>query len=343
MERISLQNDELEGANNVYLFNPGTKTILVDTGEHARKQTLRTALDDRDLSFADIDEIFLTHWHPDHSGLARTIQETSGAIVRIHKRDAPLLTNGADAWQAFLREEQSRLEAWGVPAPKRQQLSAHRDRDVTAEHPTLSSVTIFEDGDVYSVGDRRLEVRHTPGHTAGSVCFVLDGTAKHTTQAQEVITGDTLLPNYTPNVGGSDTRLDRPLEQYLSSLRTLVKADYDHAWPGHRSPIAEPSQRAREIIVHHEQRAGRIIEILHRVGPADVWTVCSELFGDLERFHILVGAGEAYAHLTHLEEQGTVECIDGRYRIADTVSTPLHGDIDRWPLSLHETNPHEAG
>lgn len=336
MERITLENDDLEGANNVYLFDTAAETVLIDTGERSREQVLRAALKNHEVKFADIDEIFLTHWHPDHSGLARLIQETSEATVRIHELDAPLVKGDEGAWESFMSTQQSKLVSWGVPPAKRQQLFAHREQAAVAEYSSLSSVTTFVDRETFTIGDRVLEVRHTPGHTAGSVCFALGRSTTDATEGQEIITGDTILPNYTPNVGGTDARLDRPLDQYLSSLRFLDTADYERGWPGHRTPIAQPSNRAREIIAHHEQRAGRILSILDHVGAADVWTVCTELFGELDGFHILVGAGEAYAHLEHLQKQGDVEHVDGTYRVVDEVQAEIDSDSDMWPLAIRD-------
>jgi glyoxylase-like metal-dependent hydrolase (beta-lactamase superfamily II) len=333
MKRISLENEELEGVNNTYLVDADGRTVLVDTGGPTREETLRTALAAEGLAFGDVDELFLTHWHPDHTGLAHTIQEAGGATVRIHEADAPLVTEGGDAWAEFSDIERTRLEAWGVPEQKREQLAAHQDRTDSTDPRALSSVTTLSDGETFAFGDHVLTVVHTPGHTAGSICLELEDATSEPSDA-EIVTGDTLLPNYTPNVGGTDARLERPLDDFLASLQSLAAGEYTTAWPGHRTPIEDPTERAHEIIAHHEQRAGRILAILDRLGPSDVWTISTELFGTLERFHILVGAGEAYAHLAHLEEQGDVERVDGSYRLVESVQPDIDGETDTWPLAV---------
>jgi len=148
-----------------------------------------------------------------------------------------------------------------------------------------------------------------------------------------VFSGDTLLPVYTPNVGGADVRVDRPLEKYLRALRGMVDADYDRAWPGHRDPIADPTGRAQYIIDHHEERSWRVLDALDRTGPCDTWTVSAELFGELDSIHILHGPGESYAHLEHLEREGTVVREGREYRLADGVSDELAElEAERWPL-----------
>jgi glyoxylase-like metal-dependent hydrolase (beta-lactamase superfamily II) len=331
MERISLENDELEGANNVYLFDADDRTVLVDTGERSREDRLREALAAEGVSLAAVDDVLLTHWHPDHSGLAATVEQAGGATVRIHERDAPLATRDEDAWREFLGNQHARLEEWGIPEAKREELFAEQSRGGGPD-ASLSSVTTFAGGDTFEVGDRELEVIETPGHTAGSVCVAFEGSSDGD---REVITGDTILPNYTPNVGGTDTRMEHPLDNYLSSLHALAAGEYERGWPGHREPIADPTGRAHGIVAHHEQRAGQILAILERTGPATVWEVCTELFGELERFHILVGAGEAFAHLDHLERQGDVEYGDGTYRLVDEIEE-FGEEVDTWSLSVSD-------
>jgi glyoxylase-like metal-dependent hydrolase (beta-lactamase superfamily II) len=193
-----------------------------------------------------------------------------------------------------------------------------------SERPT-PSVTTVEDGETLTVGGKRLQVVHAPGHTAGHCLFELDG-------GEEAFAGDALLPEYTPNVGGADVRLDRPLERYLRTLRSIADADYRRVWPGHRDPIDDPTGRAREIIRHHEERAYRVLDALGRLGPCSVWAVSADLFGELSGIHILHGPGECYAHLEHLEADGLVTVENGEYRLTEGTAERTRRDDERWPL-----------
>jgi len=83
-------------------------------------------------------------------------------------------------------------------------------------------------------------------------------------------------------VGGADIRLDRALEKYIGTLHEIVEADYSRGWPGHRSPIDDPTARAEYIIDHHEERSWRVLDALRQHGPCDTWTVSATLFGALE-------------------------------------------------------------
>ncbi|MFC4542746.1 MBL fold metallo-hydrolase [Halosolutus amylolyticus] len=328
MDRIPLSNSAFEGDNNAYLFADGDETVLIDTGDWmaTTREQLEAAFADRGLEFADVDRIFLTHWHHDHVGLAGEIQAESGAEVYVHERDAPLVAGEADAWEEMFDQQEAYFEQWGMPEAGRETLrDLMAGPEVSTENPT---VTPIEDGETFSVNGHELRVVHTSGHAAGLCLFEteLDG-------RREAFTGDALLPVYTPNVGGADVRVENPLPKYLRALQGIVDADYDRAWPGHRDPIDEPADRAAYIIDHHEERSYRVLDALDRLGPCDTWTVSADLFGDLEDIHILHGPGESYAHLEHLERAGTVVREGDEYRLAEGVAEELAAiDDERWPL-----------
>jgi glyoxylase-like metal-dependent hydrolase (beta-lactamase superfamily II) len=96
-----------------------------------------------------------------------------------------------------------------------------------AIHP-LDSKALFQpaevllsDGDVISFGRIRLKVIHTPGHTPGSLCFLIEGF---------LISGDTLFPG-----GPGKTHTPSDLHQIIESITTklFVLPDETQILPGH--------------------------------------------------------------------------------------------------------------
>ena len=323
MKRIQLSNVSFEGDNNVYLLDDDVPT-LIDTGDWTpeTREKLASSLAEWGLAFADIERVFLTHWHGDHVGLADEIQEAGGATVYVHELDAPLVRGDRDAWDALSALHEQRFEEWGIPEDGRETLRAFFGTGHAGE--ATIEVTPIQDGESFSVGGSTLKAVHAPGHAAG-LCLYEFG--------DEVFSGDALLPKYTPNVGGADVRVDRALEKYLRTLEAIETAGYDRAWPGHRDVISDPASRAREIITHHEERSYRVLDALSRLGPTDAWTVSADLFGELESIHILHGPGESYAHLEHLREAGAVHRDGHNYSLADGVADELATlETERWPL-----------
>jgi len=326
LDVIPLGNRAFEGRNDSYLLgiDPGAETTLVDTGVAVpdTREELRAGLARHGLEFADVDRVLLTHHHPDHCGLAGEIQADSGCSVHVHEADAPLVAQAPAAMAAQEDRLRSCIEDWGMPEDARTELlgflegSAH----IQGDPP---DVTTFTDGATFDLGSVELEAVHMPGHAAGLAGFAVDGR-----DGEEVFSGDALLPYYTPNVGGADTRVEDALAKYLDTLADIVARDYTRAWPGHRGPVVDPPGRAADIVAHHRERTDRVLDVL-REGPATPWAMSAELFGSLSAIHILHGPGEAHAHLAHLEAAGIV-ARDGRQfelRDDDPALDPLFPDV----------------
>lgn len=312
MERIRLGNTVFEGLNNVYVLD-GAETVLVDAGvaTDPTREELADGLAAYDLTLADIDRVFLTHWHYDHAGLAGEIQNESGATVHVHEADAPLVAGDEASLLEEKQLQQERFEDWQIPDEPREELTSFLEGHTDLRGDNVD-VTPFTGGDTFDVNGRELEAVHLPGHAAGLTAFAFDNDGD-----REAFVGDAILPKYTPNVGGADLRVDSPLANYVESLLEVIDRDWDRAHPGHRDPIAEPTERARTILEHHQERTENVIGVLEAHGPCDTWTVSAHLFGALETIHILHGPGEAYAHLDHLEAHGVVEQDVNEYELVE--------------------------
>lgn len=311
MQVVQLENAEFEGENSVYLLQDDGAVALIDTGiaTDDTERQLRDQLDAHGLDFEDVDTVVLTHWHADHAGLAGTIQRESGATVYAHEADAPLVRREEHALETLKERQREQFEAWGMPTPERETLLDRIEMSdaVTGEPASVEPIT---DGDSIDAAGRQLDVLHAPGHTAGQCCFEF-----RTDNGLEAFGGDALLPVYTPNVGGADVRVDRPLERYRDTLQTIATREFERVWPGHRGVITDPTDRARSIVDHHRERAERVCTVLADHGPATAWETSAHLFGDLEGIHVMHGPGEAYAHLDHLQRHGIVTTTHDGYEL----------------------------
>jgi len=84
---------------------------------------------------------------------------------------------------------------------------------------------VIDDGAAMEVGDLVLRAIHTPGHTPGSMCFVIEG-------SPVLLSGDTLFP-------GGPGATHRPGGDFPSIMRSLAERLFDHlpddtvVMPGH--------------------------------------------------------------------------------------------------------------
>ncbi len=141
----------------------------------------------------EIDKILITHYHPDHLGGSMMGQNVQGAADMIGKIKAKVYVNKAEA--------EGTKKVAGL---------------------SDSDLVVVEAGDVIKVGEIPVKFLHTPGHTPGSQCFLVDG---------NLISGDTLFVNSCGRVDlpGSD-----PAAMYHSLNHTLKNLDdATVVYPGH--------------------------------------------------------------------------------------------------------------
>ena len=126
----------------------------------------------------------------------------------------------------------------------------HRDDNRFFQDPGVREATLREtglpspdpadvelvDGDVVSLGDFSISVIHTPGHTPGSVCYLVDG---------RLLTGDTL---FVGDVGRTDLpggNLDTLIHSLATRIITLNPDTVVH--PGHDYGITTETTIGREM------------------------------------------------------------------------------------------------
>lgn len=135
-----------------------------------------------------------THWHPDHVG---------GDLMGYEIQGVRELLSLDDPVPVHVQHE----EAWGV-------------RRVTGA--SESDLVEHQSGDVVSVGDVPITLVHTPGHTPGSQCFLVDG---------KLVAGDTL---FLEGCGRTDLPGGDAAQMYESLTQRLARVPDDTVlYPGH--------------------------------------------------------------------------------------------------------------
>ena len=270
--------------------------ILVDTGlgSRAPEERWRPVLDALD---APIERIVVTHMHPDHVGGARDVAELTGAPVLQGRDDYAQCAvawgeRDPDAWNAYWRRH-------GMPAGLLDGLARESDRMLAAVH-WMPDPRLLDAGD--EVDGWRVEVLR--GHADGHIVLLRDDV---------MIAGDAILGGITPTIGLYPNSRPDPLGDYLETLERIEGLAPRVAYAGHREPVREPAERAREIRAHHVERLARAEAALDG-RPASAYAVSLALFPDdlaptLRRF----ATAESLAHLERLVFDGRAERADGGY------------------------------
>lgn len=306
--RIPVGGGSPEGTNSAHLLPD--RGLLVDPGPPGDDSwaDLRRGIEAASFDVESVDDVFVTHWHVDHAGLAVRLAEAAGATVHLHADDAPLVGDYARERDRRLDRDARQLEAWGVPADV---IAAVRSADTPS--PLPESYPVREHGDDGTVAG--LDLVPSPGHTLGHAALLGP-------EAGDLFVGDAMLPTYTPNVGGGDTRMADPLSAYFDTLDRFEAATAGRSTevhPGHGAGLDFPS-RLEAIREHHRERSTAVLSTVRRDGPSTPWTIAKALFGEMEGVHAKMGAGEAAAHLGRLHRRGRLELVmedPRRYAVDD--------------------------
>ncbi|GAA0281702.1 MBL fold metallo-hydrolase [Halobacterium noricense] len=294
VHHISHDDSSPEGSNSTY-FVPESR-LIVDPGPPTEGSwhTLIDGIEATEFSITDVDHIVVTHWHVDHAGLAPRLADVAGAQIHMHEDDAPLVADYDNARETRLSRDADHLRKWGVPDDV---VAAIRENDTTSPMPAEYLVVTHTSGD--RIAD--YTVYSAPGHTKGHL-VIANGTY--------CFVGDAVLPTYTPNVGGSDTRLDNALATYFETLEQLetILEEHQTTQPGHGISVAIPS-RLDEIRQHHDDRVETMVATLDEEVAKTPWGVACACFGEISGIHAKMGAGEAAAHLAYAEANDDVQRV----------------------------------
>lgn len=288
------------GPVNTYLAG----RTLVDPGPDSEEAwaTLLDHLDAAGLAPSDIEQVLVTHPHPDHFGLAKRFSDDGAAIVASDR--------GADIVEAF----EARLtyeQEFFVDFFERCGMATTTARTVTnlpsafLEYaPSVDIDGRVTEGDTIAIDGAELDIIEVDGHAEGEVLFAYDHEGR-----REAVVGDNVLADITPNPFLQPPREQgrprpRVLPAYNRSLDALKERPFDRFLPGHRSIIDDPVGRIEAIRAAHEERTDEVRTIVD--GPMTPVEVMEALFSALPATEMFSGMSEAVGHLDVLETRGAV-------------------------------------
>ncbi|MFC5746896.1 MBL fold metallo-hydrolase [Actinomadura rugatobispora] len=286
----------------VYAVESPRGPVLVDAGwEHEDAwAALKDGLGTFGIDLADVYGVVVTHFHPDHAGLAGRVREASGAWIAMHRDDAAIVR----AFRGVLRRDGERR--WETDAMRRagageEELAGHDPRG--GVDPPAEPDRELADGDLVDLPGRALRTVWTPGHSPGHVCL-------HLEDGDRIFTGDHVLPRITPHIGlyPYDIPDVDPLGDFLASLERVARMGVGEVLPAHQYRFRGLTERAEEIIGHHEDRLSEITGLLS-AEPATLWELAAgmtwrDTWDAMPLTSRRMAAGEAAAHLRALERRG---------------------------------------
>jgi len=102
---------------NVYIVEGDEGNLLIDTGWNTPNafDSLKQQLRDSGFGFKDINQIVVTHVHPDHYGLAGRLTQLSGAKLALHEAEIDLIDSRYVNLSKLLQEMKGYFRRHGIP------------------------------------------------------------------------------------------------------------------------------------------------------------------------------------------------------------------------------------
>src|SRR5262245_57097175 len=141
---------------NVFLIK-GKRLALIDTGRPRDAARIEAGLRRHGVAAADLSMLLHTHGHWDHCGSTLHLREQSGAAVAIHAADADLLRRGDNG---ILKPATLTARLFGAL--------------LQWPYPPVEPTWMLQDDMDLTPHGIPVRIVATPGHTAGSVCFLTD-------------------------------------------------------------------------------------------------------------------------------------------------------------------------
>jgi glyoxylase-like metal-dependent hydrolase (beta-lactamase superfamily II) len=285
---------------NLWLLEDGATWTAVDTGialdpvRAAWKSVMAARLPTR---------MIVTHFHPDHLGLASWLQEQTGA---------PLWMTQGEYLTAHMIKHQ--VDSYGIPAMcdffrshglDAARLQALADRGnaygkvVPAIPPTFHPLW---EGEAVNVGDHSWRVIIGHGHAPEHASLYCE-------ELRILISGDMLLPRISTNIsvfaGVPDAN---PLAWFLASLDRLRELPEDTlVLPSHGLPFRGLHFRVDQLHAHHADRCEDLLVAC--ATPKSAAELIPVLFPReiTDPHQTMFAMGEAIAHLNYLQQARSLE------------------------------------
>jgi glyoxylase-like metal-dependent hydrolase (beta-lactamase superfamily II) len=185
---------------NVYLIDGGGDFLLIDVGYEDAVPEVVDLIRQMDFNLSRCRMIIATHADADHiQGIARA-KELLKTKVAAHPLCVEAIESG-DTEMTF-----ARIKAQNIDLPM----------------PPCKVDLRLNEGDTVRVGDRALEVWHTPGHTPGQLSFKM---------GDLLFCGDNIYKDSC--VGVIDAHHGSDLRDFVASLKRIVQDNAKYLLPSH--------------------------------------------------------------------------------------------------------------
>lgn len=291
----------LDHVNCWLLGEPGQQT-LIDTGVNNRstRDNWRVAFDDMQSC---PEQLLVTHFHPDHMGLASWFAESGTKRFAGSKIEIAL---ASDIWAVADADYSATYAEWyalnGLPEKviSLVRKAGNTYRRKADEPPALERWNYLSDGQTLNIAGHEYSIMIGRGHAPDMIML-------YRAADKVLIAADQVLPSISPNVSVMPRIADRnPLASFLKCLDNLGSLPEDIlVLPSHGIPFYGLHARLQVLAEHHERRLEQVMDACRE--PCSAFDLFAVLYArELDAQQTAFALGESLAHLHYLQAQGAL-------------------------------------
>lgn len=311
VEKITLPTPFPVGDVNVYVIK-GERLTLVDAGPKTKEayEVLCAKLKELNLSINDIEQVILTHHHPDHSGLLEFLPPS------IEVYGHPMNDRWLSPTEAFMNEQKDFYKKiyieFGIP--KKYFGFIHlmeKELELLCVRPLTGHLC----EKMSPPGLSEWKVIETPGHAQSLIGLYREKDGVY-------IGGDQLIAHVSPNplieppLPGEKER-PKSLLQYNDSQRKLLEIPMKVVYSGHGKEIYNKNELIEKRFKEQRQRANLVKGWLEKESLT-VFEACQRLFPKVYKQQLPLTISETVGQLDFLSAQNEIigQMVDGAVRFS---------------------------
>lgn len=305
---VPLPNNPLKNLN-CYIIQDNKDTLIIDTGFNRPecKEALLAGLDELQADW-ERTNLFLTHLHSDHTGLAPALMRGKPGKIYISQIDHMIL-NGSIRGERWKEVDEIYFREGFTREQLKELRTSNPARGLLPE--SLFEAEHVADGDKIHVGRWGLRCVSVPGHTPGQMCL-------YCAEKKLMFTADHVLFDITPNITTWQEQKDS-LGKYLDSLVRFRGFEMETALPAHRQNHMDVYERICQIIEHHLVRLEETVDTLAafpgthamQIASGLKWSMRGKTWEEFPLSQRWFAVGETAAHLDYLICRGMAKKKEG--------------------------------
>lgn len=294
---------------NLWLLRDGDGWVIVDSGlDSPTCKDVWNKVFDEFLDGATVNRIVITHFHPDHIGLAAWLAHrcdcriwiTEGEFRHYHRIINREQASHADELRKFIAEIGYEKEYEEIykrfftvdPKPEKSRV--------------LEPMCVFiKEGDVLDIGDYQWRIVMGNGHSPEHACLYCE-------ELETMISGDQALPRISSNISVYlINRHEDPLGNWLDSCAKLRDQipNTTLVLPSHQEPFYGLDLRMQQLIDDHHAQLNRLR--IRMAEPTTADQARRVMFTrELNDGEVLMATGETLSHINYLLHRGELNTSD---------------------------------